>query len=113
MRAVWEKRVQLEIPALQPKLRIEWTKARIAVLGTLSDKALAKRSGVKAETIARKRNELGIAPFVATTPLRRTRALKALLRLPIHEICRRYRISTPTIQKLRREMGIPPLKRWP
>ena len=111
--AVWRKRVQLGIRALTPKQHIEWTKARSALLGKLSDKVLAKRWGVKAETIARKRTELGIEPFVRTTPPRPTRPLKAILRLPVHEICRRYRVSTETIKRLRRELGIPNLKRWP
>jgi hypothetical protein len=110
---VWRKRVQLGIPAFEPKRHIEWTKARIALLGKLSDNVLAKRWGVKPETIARKRRELGIAPFLATTPPRHTRALKAVLRLSMHEICRRYRISTETIKKLRRELGIPNVNRWP
>jgi len=111
--AVWRKRVQLGIRALTPKQHIEWTKARSALLGKLSDKGLAKRWGGKAETIARKRTELGIEPFVRTTPPRRSPALKAILRLPVHEICRRYRVSTETIKRLRRELGIPNLKRWP
>ena len=110
---VWRKRVQLGIPAFEPKRHIKWTKAGIALLGKLSDKALAKRWGVRPETIARKRRDLGIAPFLATTPLRRTRALRAVLRLPMHEICRRYPISTETIKKLRRELGIPNVNRWP
>jgi len=110
---VWRKRVQLGIRALTPKQHIEWTKTRSAVLGKLSDKGLAKRWGAKAETIARKRTELGIAPFVSTTPPRHTRAPEAILRLPIHEIYQRYRVSTETIKNLRRELGIPNLKRWP
>lgn len=110
---VWRKRVQLGIRALTPKQHIDWTKARSALLGKLSDQGLAKRWGAKAETIARKRTELGIEPFVRTTPPRPTRLLKAILRLPVHEICRRYRVSTETIKRLRRELGIPNLKRWP
>jgi hypothetical protein len=102
--AVWRMRVQLDIGALTPKQHIDWTKARSALLGKLSDKVLAKRWGVKAETIARKRTELGIAPFVRTTPPRPIRPLKAILRLPVHEICRRYRVSTGTIKRLRREL---------
>jgi hypothetical protein len=109
---VWRKRVQLGIPPFESKQTIEWTKARVALLGKLSDEALAKSWGVTARPIARKRNELGIAPFLSTAPLRPTRALKAILRLPINQIRRRYRISVETIQKRRRELGIPPLKRW-
>jgi hypothetical protein len=110
---VWRKRVQLGIPPFESKQRLEWTEARIAWLGKLSDEALAKRWGVTAKPIARKRNELGIAPCLSTSPVRPTRALKAILRLPVKEICRRYRISTETIKKQRQELGIPPLKRWP
>jgi hypothetical protein len=110
---VWRKRVQLGIPPLKTKQRLEWTDARIALLGKLSDKALAKRWGSTAKPIARKRNELGIAPFISTAPVRATRGLKAILRLPVNEIARRYRISTETIKKQREELGIPPLKRWP
>jgi hypothetical protein len=110
---VWRKRVQLGIPPLESKQRLEWTDARIALLGKLSDKALAKRWGVTVKPIAQKRNELGIAPFVSTAPVRPTRALKAILRLPISQSCRRYHISPETIKKRRQELGIPPLKRWP
>ncbi len=111
--AVWRKRVQLGIRAVIPKEHIEWTQARSALLGKFSDRSLAKRWGVKPETIARKRAALGIPPFVRTTPPRQTRALKSILRLPIHEICKRYRVSTETVKKLRQELGIPNLKRWP
>jgi hypothetical protein len=43
--------------------KVFWTAARVALLGTASDYAIAKRLGVALQTVSAQRKKLGIARF--------------------------------------------------
>lgn len=89
-----------------------WTAAKLKLLGTMSDRALAGRLGVSATTVSSKRLLAGIPAFGGAGPVafRWTRKAEALLgRMSDTEVAERLGLSTRTVRMHRVLVGIPPL----
>jgi hypothetical protein len=92
--------------AHEPK--IVWTKARIALLGKLSDTEAARKLGLSRSTVRLKRRELRI-PSNETPPVRWTASMIALLgSLPDAEVARRLGLDDDAVSRKRWKLGIAP-----
>jgi hypothetical protein len=106
------KRTELGIKSFYPQRRIRWTRKMAALLGKVTDWKIATQYKISRTSVARERQRRGIPPRVVTLPIERTPDLKSILSQPIRSISRRYKISSETIAKLRRELRVPTPKRW-
>ena len=110
---VARQRTRLGIPSFYPQRRISWPKDMTALLGKVTDWKIARKFGMSRGSVARQRRKLGIPPCVETRPVKQTPNLKMILRLPMGVVCRHYKLSTETVARLRRELRVEPLGRWP
>ena len=85
----------------------------VALLGRVTDWKIAKRYKIDRMSVARERQKRGIRPCIETRPVKRIAKLKPILSLPMNLICRRYKMSTETVAKLRHDLDVPGLGRWP
>lgn len=82
------------------------------VLSALLGRVIPSNS--QASLRAKKRTwNLATPPCIETRPVKQTPNLKRILRLPTDVIYRQYRLSTDTVARLRRELRVEPLGRWP
>ncbi len=107
------KRAALGIKSFYPQRRIQWTREMVALLGKATDWEIADRYKIDRESVARERQKRGIPRYIDTRPVKRSPKLKTILSLPIDLICRRYHMSTDTVKRLRHDLGVPVLGRWP
>lgn len=107
---VFAARRRFRVPPYQPRPpRIRWTRAILALLGTITDRELAQRFGISQGRVRMKRGELGIPSLVPSRPPVRNPELAELLRRHSTRALRqRVRMTKRTINRLRRELGIPP-----
>ena len=113
MAVVASQRRLLGVPSFYPQKRILWTKEMTALLGKITDWKIAAKYGISRGSVARARLMRGLKPCVETRPVKRTPNLKRILHLPLRVICRCLKISTETVARLRRELGVRPPVRWP
>lgn len=93
-------------PTLPKTLRSPWNPSTIALLGTMSDAALARKLGIDPKTVYKKRRKLGIAPSRPPS-IRWTREMiQSLGRMPDGEVAKTYGINILTVFKKRAELGI-------
>ena len=107
------QRTRLGIPSFYRQRRIVWTREMTALLGKITDWKIAEKYGIDRESVARARLRHGIKPCVETRPVKTTPNLKRILRLPLRVISRHLNISTETVARLRRKLGVSPPPRWP
>jgi hypothetical protein len=113
--SVTRKRRLLGIPPAHPQAAsarrgYPWQPEEIALLGKVTDPALAKQLGISTGTVAYKRTQLGIPPSrPKPPPIAWTAAMRRLLgRVPDLEIARRFSINSSSVVQERRRLGIPP-----
>ena len=97
-------------------MRYAWTPEEDALLGTASDRDLADRLGLHADTVGRRRRALGIASYSKRSypiPAHEwTGEEVALLgKVPDEEVARRLGLSYEVVGYRRRRLGIPPCRR--
>ena len=81
----------------------------LKLLGTMTDRKVAERLGLKIEAVRRKRTELGVPPFALNTrPIERRPGLRRILTLSNAELYARYGLNPSSAPKLRREYGVTP-----
>ncbi len=111
--SVGHKRRVLGIEACYPSphdhpLSFRWTKKRRALLGTMTDRAVAKRFGIAPSAVTNKRNQLGIearhpkAPRIVWTD----EMIERLGKESDEAIGRRYGISSSSVGNQRSKLGI-------
>lgn len=89
-----------------------WTRRRVALLGTATDKEVAGRLGISPARVRGERRRRGIAPLkpraarVVWTPA----MVRQLGRLSDPRVAAKYGIDEGTVRRERRRRGIPPLK---
>lgn len=106
--SVTNKRQKLGIPPFQPAPRpIEWTSAMIERLGRASDSQVAEELGISAQSVTLKRQALGIPATLENRPVERNEEVVKLLRFPDTEVLHRTGLNWRTIQRLRRDLGMP------
>ncbi|HSL83195.1 MAG TPA: hypothetical protein VLF66_10480, partial [Thermoanaerobaculia bacterium] len=102
------KRHSLGIAPFQPNPpAIEWTPAKIAQLGKSSDRRVAEELGISARSVLAKRLALGIPASLESHPVERNEQVAALLNLPNTEVIRRTGLTWATVQRLRKNLGVP------
>ena len=111
--AVRFKRWKMDIPSYVEysgkQNTFEWTRAKIALLGTNLDGVIARRLGVTRSAVALKRAQLGIKSFYPQRRIRWTKEMAALLgKITDWKISSRYHISRGSVARERRKRGIPP-----
>lgn len=117
--SVARKRQLLGIAAHVPRRGVpeafEWTPERIALLGTMPDKTLARELGLSPPTIVFRRKLYGIAPYVAQTARIEWTAemLAELGTMPDATFAARYGISLSAVKQRRREAGRAASRPWP
>lgn len=112
-----KRRVLGIAPSVPLAPRIRWTEEMVAHLGRMTDRAFAERFGISLPRVKAKRVELGVRAHIEKRGLRRTAALRKLLRLPPSMARRATGLKYETIAELRAELGIPAPTlgqwRWP
>lgn len=89
-----------------------WTRRRVALLGTATDKEVAARLGISRARVAGERRKRGVAPFkpraarVVWTPA----MVRRLGKVADHRVAERFGIGEDTVRRERSRRGIPPLK---
>jgi hypothetical protein len=111
--AVRFKRWKMDIPSYVEysgkQNTFEWTRDKIALLGTNLDGVIARRLGVTRSAVALKRAQLGIKSFYPQWRIRWTKEMVALLgKITDWKISGRYHISRGSVARERRKRGIPP-----
>jgi hypothetical protein len=85
-----------------------WTRAMLRLLGTLADREVAERFGIPLRTVRAKRWRRGTpARPGRRLKIARTADLARLLRRLNEEVRRATGLSTMTVYRLRRELGVP------
>jgi hypothetical protein len=103
VKALWEHPEEHGLPPSH-----QWTEAEIALLGTDTDGAIARRLGLAKKRVSWKRAQLGIRSF-AKLPDRWTEREIALLgTAPDPEIAKRLGRTPESVCQSRRNRGIPP-----
>lgn len=118
-RTVFMKRRLLGIAAYAPKGNLpaqgfRWTPARIALLGTDSDRRIAKRLGTSPGSVTFKRRVLRIPSFRPRPKrIRWTREMISLLGIVNdRDFARRFGITQDAVKQKRDELRIEPLRGW-
>jgi hypothetical protein len=92
-------------------LKVPWTPKQVALLGTMSDQALADKLGVAPNLIWKKRHALDIAPFGATREQLQYKWKKSELRklgkVPDAVVAKITGIDMTTVRTKRVVLGIP------
>ncbi|GMU65398.1 MAG: hypothetical protein AMXMBFR36_16720 [Acidobacteriota bacterium] len=85
-----------------------WTRREIALIGSMSDAALAERLRISVTAVVRKRRSLGIASFrPARRPIRWTkRSIRLQGSLPDRVVAERLGVSAATVRAKRLALGI-------
>jgi hypothetical protein len=87
--------------------RIIWTRNTIAMLGTMTDAALARKLRMAVGTVLTKRRKLGIPASRPPRSIQWTPEMIATLgRIPDREFARTYRMNALTVFKKRLDLGI-------
>lgn len=112
---VMHKRHRLAIPAYGnvPEQRSErafnWTKGKIALLGTDSDRKIGERLGTSGPVVARQRTRLAIPSFYRYRRISWTKGMVSLLgKTTDWEIAKKYGMKRESVARERRKRGIPP-----
>lgn len=114
-RSVFRKRRLLGIPPHVAPMQKEkpgfaWTPETLALLGTQSERQIAKRLGISAATVHNKRRDLGITSY--RPPQERiawTAEMLALLgAVPDRTIARRFKMTNESVKHKRDELGLAP-----
>lgn len=114
-RSVFRKRRLLGIaPHVEPMQKEQpgfaWTPETVALLGTQSERQIAKRLGISAASVHNKRRELGIRSY--RPPQERitwTAEMLALLgAVPDRVIARRFQMTNESVKHKRDELGLAP-----
>jgi len=110
---VRRKRHLLGIPSFHPRPHepvggLSWGPEDLALLGTMTDREVARRLGISIAAVNHKRRLLKIPAFRPATPMYRwTPATLSLLgRVPDPEVARRSGISGHAVRRKRRQLGI-------
>ena len=98
-------------PPHDPVNASPWTPADLALLGTMSDQQAATRLGRTVGPVSTRRRQRKIRPFHPRPPdvVWTAEMLEQLGRVRDAELAERYGISTKTVKKKRRLLGIPGL----
>ncbi|OGQ81118.1 MAG: hypothetical protein A3F90_04005 [Deltaproteobacteria bacterium RIFCSPLOWO2_12_FULL_60_19] len=112
---VMHKRQRLGIPShgdvperRQPRA-FNWTKRKIALLGTDSDRKIAERLGTIGGVVVRRRTRLGIPSFYRYRRISWTKEMVSLLgKTTDWEIAKKYGMKRESVARERRKRGIPP-----
>lgn len=84
-----------------------WRKAEIALLGTDTDKEIAKQLGVSASQVRQKRIEYDVPPFQQQPPVKWTKKNLALLGvINDQELAYKMKVNPGTVSAKRNELGI-------
>jgi hypothetical protein len=110
---VTRQRVHLGIPSFYRQRRILWSKEMKTLLGKVTDWEIARKYRMSKASVARARRAFGIPRCVENRPVKRTGDLKNILHLPIRAICNYYGLTAETVARLRKELGVKPVGRWP
>lgn len=103
------KRSVLGIPPFKDPLpAIQWTGQMLELLGKITDRDFVKCFSMDLRSVRLKREELGLPPHRAPSrKIVRNTALASLLARPNPEVRRLAHLSKTTVDKLRRELGVP------
>lgn len=89
-----------------------WTRGRVALLGTDTDKEVARRLGISRPCVTGERRRRGIEPF--TAPAAKVVWTPAMVRhlgkISDRRVAAKFGIDEGTVRKERNRRGIPPLK---
>jgi len=98
-----------DVPEQRSERAFNWTKGKIALLGTDSDRKIAERLGTIGPVVARQRTRLGIPSFYRYRRISWTKRMVSLLgKTTDWEIAERYGIMRESAARERRKRGIPP-----
>lgn len=87
--------------------RHNWTRKRIAMLGTITDAAFAKKFGMNVRTVLKKRQKLGIPASRPAKSIDWSREMIAALgRIPDRDVAKIFGMNTITVYKKRLELDI-------
>jgi hypothetical protein len=111
--SVRQKRQRLGIPgfgALSEQHHsnaFNWSKSRLALLGSKSDRKIAERLGTHWAVVARKRRILGIPSFYRQGRIKWTKEMVAKLgKVTDWKIAKQYKMKRETVARARRKLGI-------
>jgi hypothetical protein len=98
-----------DVPEQRQPRAFNWTKRKIALLGTDSDRKIAERFGTIGGVVARQRTRLGIPSFYHYRRISWTKEMVSLLgKATDWEIAERYGMKRESVARERRKRGIPP-----
>ncbi len=115
---VTHKRIRLGIPPhVEPPIRHRdrfWTPRRVVLLGTTSDKKLARRLGILPDRVGYQRRKRGIPPFDPGPPkvVWTAAVIRQLGRISDYQIAKQLGVSRGTVGRERQRHGIPPVTRY-
>jgi hypothetical protein len=110
--AVWRKRRALDIPSYYPSRSaprgFRWQARHLALLGTMTDREVARRIGVSTTTVANKRSQLGIPAFMPRPPRIEWTAekIERLGKLTDSQVAREMGVCTLSVRSKRQALGI-------
>lgn len=92
--------------------RMIWSAEADALLGTVSDAAIAARFNIAVISVSKRRTKLGI-PFFGRTVLEQNPKMDALLgRISDPDIAQKFGCKAYQVRARRKELGIPSIRRW-
>jgi hypothetical protein len=98
-----------DVPEQHHPRAFNWTKSRIALLGTDSDQKIADRLGTTLGVVGLQRTRLGMPSFYPYRRISWTKEMVALLgKATDWEIAGRYKMKRESVARERQKRGIPP-----
>lgn len=90
-----------------PPTEHSWSEVELALLGTMSDGAVARKIGIPAVQVCHHRRKLGIAPFDRKGKVRWTQErISELGKNPDHDLARRWKIQQRDVTAKRESLNI-------
>lgn len=98
-----------DVPEQHNPRAFNWTKSKIALLGTDSDQKIAERLGTNLAVVTRQRTLSGIPSLYRRRRISWTKEMAALLgNITDWKIARKYKIDQASVARERHKRGIPP-----
>jgi hypothetical protein len=98
-----------DVPEQHHARAFNWTKRKVALLGTDSDRKIAERLETTPQVVTRQRTRMGIASFYRYRRISWTKTMVSLLgKTTDWEIAKKYGMKRESVARERRKRGIPP-----
>ncbi len=109
---VYRALMKIDLAEYETPLDHEWTDQEEALLGTMSDGAVARKTQIPVCQVQHRRKSLGIAPFNRQGKVIWSKSrIERLGKEPDHLLSKEWRIPQSSVRKKREELGIRPCKR--